>query len=127
MKSTFTLMLAMLAGAAFGVAFTQVLQAKWQPKVFTITGLKWESVTSLRSYLAKEREVISAAGGSIKSQGGGTYLIDGAAPPSNVAIVEWDSLEKARAFYGSPAWGDLAAMRGEVQTMVRRYAVEERD
>jgi len=127
MKSKFKVMLAMLAGTALGATSIQVLQAKWRPKVYAITELKTENVTGLKTYLAKEREVIGAAGGIIKSQRGGAYPIDGAAPPAGVAIVEWDSLDDARAFYGSPAWADLAAMRGQVQTMVRQYAVEERD
>jgi uncharacterized protein (DUF1330 family) len=45
-------------------------------------------------------------------------------PPKRVAITEWDSLEKAEAFYNSTAWKGLAPQRDEAVKTIRRYAVE---
>jgi hypothetical protein len=41
-----------------------------------------------------------------------------------VAIVEWDSLDDALAFYKSKAWTDLAPQRAKAYKTVRRYVVE---
>ena len=50
--------------------------------------------------------------------------IEGAAAPKSVAIVEWDSLDDAVAFYKSKAWADLAPQRDKAVKLIRRYAVE---
>jgi uncharacterized protein (DUF1330 family) len=41
-----------------------------------------------------------------------------------VAITEWDSLEKAQAFYDSKAWKDLTPQREKAVKTIRRYIVE---
>jgi len=50
--------------------------------------------------------------------------MEGAAAPKRVAITEWDSLEKAQAFYNSKAWKDLAPQRDKAVKIIRRYVVE---
>jgi uncharacterized protein (DUF1330 family) len=41
-----------------------------------------------------------------------------------VAIVEWDNLDDAVAFYKSKAWTDLASQRDKATKVIRRYVVE---
>jgi hypothetical protein len=41
-----------------------------------------------------------------------------------VALVEWDSVDDALAFYKSKAWTDLAPQRDKSQKTIRRYVVE---
>jgi hypothetical protein len=41
-----------------------------------------------------------------------------------VGLTEWDSLEKAEAFYKSKAWTDLTPERDKAVKTIRRYAVE---
>jgi hypothetical protein len=48
----------------------------------------------------------------------------GRPPPKRVAITEWDSLEKAEAFFKSKAWTDLGPERDKGLKTIRRYAVE---
>jgi hypothetical protein len=50
----------------------------------------------------------------------------GAAPRlfRSLTTAEWDSLEKAEAFFKSKAWADLAPDRDKALKTVRRYAVE---
>jgi uncharacterized protein (DUF1330 family) len=55
---------------------------------------------------------------------GRVVSIEGAPAPKNVAIVEWDSVDDALAFYKSKAWTDLAPEREKVQKTIRRYVVE---
>jgi Domain of unknown function (DUF1330) len=49
---------------------------------------------------------------------------EGTAAPKRVGIIEWDSLEKAEAFYKSKAWTDLAPQGDKAVKTVRRYVVE---
>ena len=41
-----------------------------------------------------------------------------------MAIVEWDSVDDALAFYKSKAWNDLAPQREKAQKTIRRYVAE---
>ena len=41
-----------------------------------------------------------------------------------VGLTEWDSLEKAEAFFKSKAWTDLAPDRDKALKTIRRYGVE---
>jgi hypothetical protein len=41
-----------------------------------------------------------------------------------LALVEWDSVDDALAFYKSKAWTDLAPQREKSQRTIRRYLVE---
>jgi uncharacterized protein (DUF1330 family) len=50
--------------------------------------------------------------------------MEGPPPPKRVAITEWDSLEKAEAFFKSKFFNDLAPERDKALKTIRRYAVE---
>ena len=45
-------------------------------------------------------------------------------PPKTVALVEWDSVDDAMAFYKSKAWTELAPERDNAQKTSRRYIVD---
>jgi uncharacterized protein (DUF1330 family) len=55
---------------------------------------------------------------------GRVVSIEGAPAPKNAAIVEWDSVDDAVAFYKSKEWTDLAPQREKAQKTIRRYVVE---
>jgi uncharacterized protein (DUF1330 family) len=60
----------------------------------------------------------------LRTTAGRVVQIDGPTAPKNVAIVEWDSLDDAVAFYKSKGWTDLAPQRDKANKTVRRYVVE---
>ena len=53
--------------------------------------------------------------------------MEGPPSPQRVAITEWDSLEKAEAFFKSKVWTDLGPDRDKALKTIRRYAVEQRN
>ena len=55
---------------------------------------------------------------------GRVVSVEGAPAPKNVALIEWDSVDDAVAFYKSKAWTDLAPQREKAQKTIRRYVVE---
>ena len=77
-------------------------------------------------YLPTVRKAIEDAHGrSLRTLNGRVVSIEGREPAGpNVAIVEWDSLDDAVAFYKSKAWTDLAPQRARAQITKRRYVVE---
>jgi uncharacterized protein (DUF1330 family) len=77
------------------------------------------------TFLTAAREAITAAHGrSLRTVAGRVVSIEGAPPPQHLALVEWDSVDDAVAFYQSKAWTDLASERDKFEKVTRRYAVE---
>jgi uncharacterized protein (DUF1330 family) len=115
----------MIVGAALGGAAIQGLHAQAKMKAYSVGEV--ELIGALPSdYLATVRKAIEDAHGrSLRTLNGRVVSIEGREPPPpNVAIVEWDSLDDAVAFYKSKAWTDLAPQRARAQITKRRYVVE---
>ena len=100
MKTSCTVVLSIFAGASLGAAAA----AAFVPTV--------------------EAAQNAAGGHNLHTGGGRVVTIDGAAAPKRVAIIEWDSLEQAQAFFGSAAFRNLAPQRDNAIRFLRAYAVE---
>jgi uncharacterized protein (DUF1330 family) len=124
MNTNYKIAIALLAGVAVGGAATQGLHAQAKLKAYSVGELEVTG-TMDSSYLPAVRNAIEASHGhAIRTLNGRVVSIEGSPPPKNVAIVEWDSLDDAVAFYKSKAWTDLAPQRDKAQKTIRRYVVE---
>jgi uncharacterized protein (DUF1330 family) len=123
MNTKYKIVLAVVAGAALGAAATQGLHAQAKLKAYSIGELEPLGATN-PAYLTTVRKAITDAHGRSLRTLGQVVNIEGAEPPKRVAIVEWDSLDDAVAFYKSKAWTDLAPERDKSQRTIRRYVVE---
>lgn len=63
-------------------------------------------------------------GKALRTTAGRVVKIEGSDPPKSVALVEWDSLNDALAFYKSDAWASMQAERDKAYKVIRRYVVE---
>jgi uncharacterized protein (DUF1330 family) len=126
MKSNFRIAMAMLAGAAIGAVVVQGLHAQGAKlKAYSIAENEILNASAQAAYLASARKAVGAAHGRpLRTTAGRVVQIEGAPAPKSVAIVEWDSLDDAVAFYKSKAWTDLAPERDKAIKVVRRYVVE---
>jgi uncharacterized protein (DUF1330 family) len=125
MNTKSKMVLAIVAGAALGAAATQGLHAQAKLKAYSVAELETVNVEAQKTYLPAARKAIQGAHGrALRTAAGRVEHIEGAAAPKNVAIVEWDSLDDAVAFYKSKAWTDLAPERDKTQKTIRRYVVE---
>ncbi len=119
------IMLAVVVGAALGAAAMQGVHAQAKPKAYTVSELETLDAAANAAFVPLVQAAQKAAGGRNFNTGGGKIVaLEGAAAPKRVAITEWDSLEKAQAFYNSKAWNDLAPQRDKALKTVRRYVVE---
>jgi uncharacterized protein (DUF1330 family) len=124
MKTRYTVVLSMIAGAALGGAAIQGLHAQAKPKAYTVSELETIDAAANAAFVPLVQAAQKAAGGrNLRTGGGKIVALEGAAP-KRVAITEWDSLEQAEAFYKSKAWNDLAPQRDKALKTIRRYAVE---
>src|ERR1700682_3870970 len=104
MKTNYKIAIALVAGAAICGASAQGLHAQSKTKAYSIGEVEIMDAAGQAAYLPAARAAIAAAGGRVmRTVGGRVVTIEGAAPPKNVAIVEWDTAEQAVAFYKSKA------------------------
>jgi uncharacterized protein (DUF1330 family) len=102
----------------------QGLHAQTKLKAYSIGEIE-RTGTLPPDYLPTVRKAIEAANGrALRTTYGRVVPIEGASPPTSVAIVEWDSVDDALAFYKSTAWTGLASEREKAQKTIRRYVVE---
>jgi uncharacterized protein (DUF1330 family) len=124
MRHQHSLGLAVLAGVAIGAVAIEGLHAQAKPKAYTISELETLDAAAQTVYVPLVQAAQKAAGARLFNTGGGKIVAMEGAAPKRVAITEWDSLEKAEAFYNSIAWKDLAPQRDKAVKTIRRYAVE---
>jgi len=124
MKQYLTIGMAMLAGAILSQAVSG-LQAQTKSKTYTITEIETLDPTLAAEFGARIRPVQESMGGrNLRTGGGKVTAMEGPPPPQRVAIIEWDSLASAQAFFTSKAYVDLAPVRDKALKTIRRYAVE---
>jgi len=125
MNTKFKIAMAVVAGAALGVAAMQGLHAQAKPKAYLVTEIEVLDAKGADAYGALIRPTQTAAGGRVLRTAGGKIVeFEGAAPPKRVAITEWDSLEQAQAWFNSAARKDLMPQRDKAEKVIRSYAVE---
>jgi uncharacterized protein (DUF1330 family) len=124
MKARSKIALAMVGSFAFGAAALQSLHAQATPPGYAIVEV---NVTDKEGYtkefiplIAKE---IQASGGKYIVRGGNPVTLQGTPPASRVVLLQFDSVEKAQAFWNSP--GRKAAQSiGDKYATTRAFAVE---
>jgi uncharacterized protein (DUF1330 family) len=124
MKRSFTVGLAMVAGAALGAAAVEGLHAQAKPPVYQIVEIDVLNQDAyVNDYAPKAQAAIKAAGGKFLAAGGKTTTIEGDPPKNRIVIQQWDSVEKIAAYRASAAFKDLLPLR-EKLAKFRSFAVE---
>src|SRR5262245_24992994 len=125
MKTRYTVAFSMLAGVAIGVMAVQGLQAQGKPKAYIVTETEVLDAAALTAYVPQAQAAARAAGGrpGIVPAGGKVVGLIGE-PPKRFGVSEWESLEKAQAYYNSPERKALDAQRNKAQKVTRQFIVE---
>ena len=126
MKTKYTVALSMLVGVAIGAVAVQGLHAQaTKLKAYSINESEALDSSALNAYLPGIREeILKHHGKSLRTIAGRVVQVEGAPPPKNLAIVEWDSVDDALAFYKSDVWKASQAQRDKAYKVIRRYVVE---
>ena len=123
MNTKFKIVLAVVAGAAFGAAAMQALHAQAKPKAYIITESEVLDAAAAASYGPLNQAAQKAAGGqSFRTTGKVTAIVGMA--PQRVGLSEWDSLEQAQAWLNSASRKNLEPQRAKAIKIIRQYAVE---
>jgi uncharacterized protein (DUF1330 family) len=124
MKTPYTVVLSMIAGAALGGAAIQGLHAQAKPKAYQVTELEIIDEAAWQDFVKAVRASQQAASGRNLRTAKGKVVAFVGAPPTNVGITEFDSLEQAVAYRNSQAFKDLDPQRNKAIKIVRQYTVE---
>ena len=126
MKTRYTVVLSMIAGAALGGAAIQGLHAQGKPKAYLVTETEvLDRAVLENTYFPQVREAAKAAGGNIEFIPPGEKIVAVVGDaPKRVGVSEWDSMEKAQAWIKSPERQALGPQRDKAQKVTRQYIVE---
>jgi uncharacterized protein (DUF1330 family) len=128
MNSNWKMFIGLAMGTVLGAAGVQGLHAQAKLKAYTVTELQTLDPSAAAGFAVAVAKVQESAGGRNLGTGGGRVVtMEGSGAPQRVAITEWESLEKAEAFFKSKAWSDLGPQRDKALKTIRRYAVEVRN
>jgi uncharacterized protein (DUF1330 family) len=114
-KSHYTLSTALFAGLTIGAVLTTALQAQSTPPAYVVAEVAIQDADAFaRDYAPKVAGTLQPYGGQFLTSGKLTAL-EGSVPQRFV-IIAFDSVEKARRWYDSPAYQELVPVRKKTAT-----------
>ena len=125
MRTYLTVAVSMVVGMAVGGFAVQGLQAQGK-KAYTVVENQVIDATLAAAVVSRIASAQAAAGGRNLGTGGGKIVALEGPAPARVGITEWESLEKAEAFYKSKAWTDITPDREKAIKTTRQFLVEQR-
>jgi uncharacterized protein (DUF1330 family) len=123
MKTSLTVAMSMAAGIALGVMGVEALHAQGKGAVYTIVETDVTDVERYTKEFAPKAQALSRKSGArllaatMKIEG-----LDGT-PPKRIAIQQWDSMEKATAWFRSGEYRQIREI-GDKYAGFRVFAVE---
>jgi uncharacterized protein (DUF1330 family) len=124
MKTQYTVALSLLAGIAVGAAAIQVLHAQAKPPAYVVAEIDVLNVTPFdKEYVPPAAKAIADGGGKYIVRGGETTSFYGDPPKSRIAIMVFESIDKAKAAFDSSAFKAAKAI-GDKYAKFRVYVVE---
>jgi uncharacterized protein (DUF1330 family) len=124
MKKTHKLALAILAGISIGVTGAIAIHAQQvrTPPAYVVAELDVADPATYQKYSARVPETLAPFNGHLIVRGGKIQAVEGVAP-KRLVVIAFDSAEKARGWYDSPAYRAILPMRlGSAKT--RLFIVE---
>jgi uncharacterized protein (DUF1330 family) len=102
----------LLTGVALGVAGTRAVVALGSsaPPAYLVAEEDVTDPQAFQNYASKVPPTLAAFGARYFVRGGKTASLEGE-PPKRVVIVAFESMEKARAWYDSPAYQAIRPLR----------------
>ena len=122
MKTHHVVSLAMLAGFGLGGLAVQSLHAQARPAAYLIAEIEVTDTAGYQKYIEGTTTAVPAAGGRFIVRSGKTFVVNGA-PPKRIAVIQWESYEKAQAFFNSDAYKQLIPIRDKSSSF-RAFVIE---
>jgi uncharacterized protein (DUF1330 family) len=125
MKVRTTVALAIIAGFGLGAATVAVIHAQAKPPVFVVAEIDISNMDAyMKEFQPKAAPLVQKYGGRLLAASANVTALDGQRP-SRVALQQWESMEKVKAWHGSPEYKKIRKI-GDKYAKIRIYAVEGR-
>jgi uncharacterized protein (DUF1330 family) len=113
MKTNQKLALAVLAGAAIGIAGTELNHAQQAktPPGYVIAEVDVTDPTTMQKYGEKVPETMAPFNHHYLVRSSKIQTLEGEAPKGGIVVIAFDSAEKAREWYDSPAYAAIRPIR----------------
>jgi uncharacterized protein (DUF1330 family) len=123
MKTRYTVLAAALAGFGVGALTIDQLHAQAKPPVFYVAEIDMKNAEAYqKEYAPKAQATIKKHGGKLLAAGQNVTVFEGAPPKSRVAIQQWESIEKIKAWRDSPEYKEARKI-GDKYATFRSYAI----
>ena len=125
MKTHLKLALAVLAGLSIGVAGAAAIHAQQTktPPGYVIAEVEIKDPTALHKYGEKAPQIVASFNGHYVVRGGDVQALEGEPPKGYIVVIGFDSVQKAREWYDSPAYAAIRPFR-QSSTKSRLFIVE---
>jgi uncharacterized protein (DUF1330 family) len=124
MKPRYTVALSIWAGVAVGAAAVQALHAQAKPPAYVVAEIDVTNPEPYeKEYVPPAAKAITDGGGRYIVRGGKTAAIYGEPPQPRIAVMAFESMEKAQAAFNSSAFKEAKKV-GDKYAKFRVYAVE---
>ena len=124
MNTKYKYALAMGAGFALGAVAVQGLHAQAKPPAYLIAEVTVNNQDAfMKEFAIPGMKPVQEAGGKFLARGGKAISVLGASPPPRVSVIQFDSMDKAQAWWNSPTTKDWQAI-GDKYATFRTYFVE---
>jgi uncharacterized protein (DUF1330 family) len=117
-----TIIILALLSAALGAGAFQSLHALTMPPAYVVTEVDIADAEAFREYAPQVQPSFAPYGGRYLVRGGASRSLVGEAP-KRIVVLAFDSMERARAWYESPAYDALKPLRDKAGR-ARIFAVE---
>ena len=81
------------------------------PKAYMIAALTVTDAAAFQKYAPQVTATLAPYGGHYLARGGTLVVLEEKAPGERIVVIEFPSMEKAQAFYDSPAYKAIAPLR----------------
>ena len=113
MKTHYTIALSICAGVAIGAAAVQALHAQAKPPAYVIAEIDVINPGPYdKEYVPPAAKAIADGGGKYVVRGGDTAAFFGEPPKPRIAVMVFESMEKARAAFDSSAYREAKKQEG---------------
>jgi uncharacterized protein (DUF1330 family) len=116
--------LTLLAGIAIGAATVHSLHAQAKPPGYYVVEITVKDQNGyMKEFVPPATKSLQDQGGKFVIRGGKTIAAQGAPPAPRVVVIQFDSLDKAQAWWNSPAQKAAQAI-GDKYATFRGFLVE---
>ena len=124
MQTRYTVALSILAGVALGAAAVQALHAQAKPIAYVVAEIDVTNPEPYeKEYVPIAAKAVTDGGGKYLVRGGETAAMYGEPPKPRIAVMAFESMEKAQAAFNSSAYKEAKKV-GDKYAKFRIYAVE---